>query len=793
VAPARRPTWRVERADSARTPHRPPELAIRTPHDLGSVQSVSRATNAATAKPAPAAFEMRERRYVSRSLSLERTGDGASGQRRWVSQPGLRNCGTLRTAWLVLVLLVLQLAQIRGQVDCLAGQQLVSGACTDCPAGQYKEDAGNSPCIACAAGHFTTRETGSTECVQCPLGRYSADGDVAAGADVCDECAAGEFATRKSPAPSWRLPCNFSTGRGSGGTPSDRQLVLASSEGDPADAAACAQLVLKLELGANGASYRSPNNGNRYCYAEFGMTNRNIDSNDDMWQSCVFTDAGDNNNYGELGATQCFTCPVGRYSVVSNSTCVMCGVGTYGDVPGLPGLSSCIECPNGRLTEEPGSTSANDCSACPPGEEPQRQTCNLCVPGKYSNVTGPDECTLCPGHQATRAGATSEDDCTSCGAVTRCPLGQHRNQSQTSGLAMCICDADHYSTRYRRNASTGITEPMRPNQPGAEDDRQVPDIELLVRCHTANRFYPSGMTPNGKLEAPSGYQNADCLPCGECMDCFGLDNPPTGGVPTIDASFIRYFPLHSSNSTIAVAEVYPCDTAGLPGSERTCLGKLEVIPNEPASRCNHTPHIAERTGSDDTWCCDKASSAGHLCMSCKEDYFWQDLESGCEMCSTGGKIARYAVPIASILLILALNHPVINERVHKVTDVVRAIFSDTKSRMQSAAYESDASVQRVVKARAIFRSIWQPVRIVISYSQIVSQLGVVLDVRMPEPFHTLMQDISGMLAVGNLLDATCAGLGAFVSRHYTINLPVLVIEVFSDRLLACEYRCIGGQ
>jgi hypothetical protein len=146
--------------------------------------------------------------------------------------------------------------------------------------------------------------------------------------------------------------------------------------------------------------------------------------------------------------------------------------------------------------------------------------------------------------------------------------------------------------------------------------------------------------------------------------------------------------------------------------------------------------------------------------------------------STRGKIARYAVPIASILLILALNHPVINERVHKVTDVARAMFSDTTSRMQSAAYESDASVQRVVKARAIFHSVWQPVRIVISYSQIVSQLGVVLDVRMPEPFHTLMQDISGMLAVGNLLDATCAGLGAFVSRQYTINLPLLVIGVF---------------
>ena len=72
-------------------------------------------------------------------------------------------------------------------------------------------------------------------------------------------------------------------------------------------------------------------------------------------------------------------------------------------------------------------------------------------------------------------------------------LGQHRDESEqdVSGLDMCACDADHYSTRYRQNASDNRFEPMLPKQPAK--DRDPDDMKLLIRCHKANRFYLTAM------------------------------------------------------------------------------------------------------------------------------------------------------------------------------------------------------------------------------------------------------------------------------------------------------------
>ena len=161
--------------------------------------------------------------------------------------------------------------------------------------------------------------------------------------------------------------------------------------------------------------------------------------------------------------------------------------------------------------------------------------------------------------------------------------------------------------------------------------------------------------------------NADCLPCGECRNC-------SGDVPTIAEGYIR--PVHSSNCTITAVEVYACDPAG---SGQTCKGKSEVM--GAASSCASRTFWDE--SSDDKWCCEE-QSAGHLCMSCVEDYFWKSQSSSCEPCTQGGKIARCYVPILSVLLLLG-------------RDKRRTM----KSRMQLAAFESDAAgVQRMIKARA---------------------------------------------------------------------------------------------
>ena len=61
--------------------------------------------------------------------------------------------------------------------------------------------------------------------------------------------------------------------------------------------------------------------------------------------------------------------------------CTACNTGQYGIVANDTGV--CEECPKGREA---------------PNEETQDE-CTLCAPGEYSNVTGSDECTVCPNRR----------------------------------------------------------------------------------------------------------------------------------------------------------------------------------------------------------------------------------------------------------------------------------------------------------------------------------------------------------------------------------------------------------
>lgn len=66
-----------------------------------------------------------------------------------------------------------------------------------------------------------------------------------------------------------------------------------------------------------------------------------------------------------------------------------------------------------------------------------------------------------------------------------------------------------------------------------------------------------------------------------------------------------------------------------------------------------------------------------------------------------------------------------------------------------------------------------------------------LDVEFPEPFRSLMRGMAGMLDFGNLIDATCAGLGAFMYR-WSVTVVHLVVPASTLIVVLVDYLLPKG-
>ena len=90
----------------------------------------------------------------------------------------------------------------------------------------------------------------------------------------------------------------------------------------------------------------------------------------------------------------CRPCAPGQYSSDSDPICINCPLNTYSPTPKATSSSTCQPCPSNAVTAKNGSDQASDCGCVLgysglPGEE-----CHQCLPGSYSDTTGPEPCTL---------------------------------------------------------------------------------------------------------------------------------------------------------------------------------------------------------------------------------------------------------------------------------------------------------------------------------------------------------------------------------------------------------------
>jgi hypothetical protein len=229
-----------------------------------------------------------------------------------------------------------------------------------------------------------------------------------------------------------------------------------------------------------------------------------------------------------------------------------------------------------------------------------------------------------------------------------------------------------------------------------------------------------------------GFQEPDrqgCLPCGSCVNCTAGNI--RDGYVRLNISWVEEFDKlglggQSSAPGLAsdtIVHVFRCKKH----RGRGCFG-LNSLADPHLNSCGHDD--TEMEERDDGVAV--SIRVGFFCETCASGYkMTQDYQ--CEKC---GEL-RWGI---IIFVVLAL--------------VVMTVWLN-RHRLIQAATVDEVRVNVIV---AVARSVWQPVRILIIYTQIISQLAPVLDVEYPEMWTKLSEWLSSVVDItGAFVDLDCWG------------------------------------
>jgi hypothetical protein len=152
-------------------------------------------------------------------------------------------------------------------------------------------------------------------------------------------------------------------------------------------------------------------------------------------------------------------------------------------------------------------------------------------------------------------------------------------------------------------------------------------------------------------------------------------------------------------------------------------------------------HTATSTSSSN---CISDRYEGHFCMSCA---------SGFEHGKTNGPYQYECVECDTADLAISV--------------LALAIFVGVIGAISTVAWKKQKRMNEaeVLAYQAVVRCMWQPIRTLIVYSQVNSQIGSALNVPFPDLFTDIMQRLGSVLSVAEILvGSECAGLDSFSTR-----------------------------
>ena len=327
---------------------------------------------------------------------------------------------------------------------CSAGYAGQDGSCTPCPAGSYKEAAGDATsCTPCPNG-ATTSGTGKTSWEDCESPANTVR-DSASNSFVCRE---GYYGT--SPATTGCTACSlnfYKAGAGNvqactpcpeGGTTVAQASVSAANCTCPANTE-----LASTDGGVDKCECLAGYGGFGGACTACGLGTYKTSTGSGVCDSCPA--GGTTVSTGSTNATQCF-CPAnselssdGSECVCSagyagqDGSCTPCPAGSYKEAAG--DATSCTPCPNGATTSGTGKTSWEDCESPANTVRDSASNSFVCREGYYGTSPATTGCTAC-SLNFYKAGAGNVQAC------TPCPEGGTTVAQASVSAANCTCPAN---------------------------------------------------------------------------------------------------------------------------------------------------------------------------------------------------------------------------------------------------------------------------------------------------------------------------------------------------------------
>ena len=454
-----------------------------------------------------------------------------------------------------------------------------------------------------------------------------------------------------------------------------------------------------------------------------------------------------------------------------------------------------------------GADQAYACVDCPAGtaraETQQTFACTECPVGKYS-VGGQAECSVCDNPQVPDRNTAGAKSCILCAS------GKGAN---AAGTACDDCNVGMFSSAGACERCTGDTVPNR--ERAATACIRCPDqtqIGVNGSCICRPEYYN---TSEGLLEcvdSDSGFETSQvepraCQECPACGVCDGSSRPLVrSGFIELPASVTDRWKRRFGSQAVRLA--FRCDIhRGGQDDSNACAPRFPGDTSGYPDRSISSACAAGRTG--------------YLCQSCAEDY--HTVQYRCVQCKTSEfrPLAWYGVCATIVAAAFATHRSKIREwtiartkRSDKNLPLESSIVTALREYGTDNPAEASANVEddttpgsswreendivappekngKWLHLRVLFRAAFQPLRMVVTWVQITSQIGGVLHVHYPPQFASAVDALRFLNDVFSMLvDSECEGLDGFATQW---TLKVIVLPSVAGSVVTGAYLWLHSQ